>query len=129
MSKKSRNQNRESRKNKYNLPPHQIDRALQLRLSQGLPGGDMLVLSRAYMERRVRQCRTTGSPYPIMRYHGWEPGSSTFSVSNMWKEEIEILREYGIEIDVRGGYAWRETIPVSELSQEHQDMYKKIVLS
>ena len=129
MSKKSRNHNRESRKNKYNLSPHQIDRALQLRLHLGLPGGDMLVLSRAYMERRIKQCRATGSPYPIMYYHGWRPGMSTFNAGYVWKEEAEILKEYGFDIEVMSGYGWKDTISFSELSQEHQDMYKKIVMN
>jgi hypothetical protein len=115
--------------NIHNMNPHQVDEALEKRLKLGLPGGDMLVLSRAYMERRIRRCLREGSPYPILLYHGWKPGQRPLTAHHMWGEEAEVLQKYGLDVKVVSGHGWEKTIPLTKLPQDQQDLYIDVLNS
>ncbi len=81
-----------------NLTPAQIDVALYRRLQEGNSGGDLLVLSKEYMQRRIRQCRTQNSIEPILKHYRL--------TGKLWKEEAELLRAFGCKVDVREGFGW-----------------------
>ncbi len=85
-------------KNAFNLTPAQVDAALYRRLQEGRPGGDLLVLSKEYMQRRTKQCRAQNSVEPILKHYRL--------TGKLWKEEVELLREFGCKVDVKEGFGW-----------------------
>ncbi len=81
-----------------NLTPAQIDVALYRRLQEGIPGGELLMLSKEYMQRRIKQCRAQNSVEPIMVHYR--------RTGKLWKEEVELLREFGCKVEVGEGFGW-----------------------
>jgi hypothetical protein len=89
-----------SRSKANNLTPAQIDAALYRRLQEGRPGGYLLVLSKEYMQRRIKQCRAQNSIEPIMAHYS--------RTGNLWKEEVELLRAFGCKVEVKEGLGWNK---------------------
>ena len=85
-------------RNPFKLTPKQVDEALYKRLQEGQPGGDLLVLSKEYMERRIKQCMVQNSIEPILKHYR--------STGKLWKEETELLRKFGCNVDVNEGFGW-----------------------
>jgi len=85
-------------KNTFNLTPAQIDNALYRRLQEGSPGGELLVLSKEYAQRRIKQCRAQNSVEPVLRHYK--------STGKLWKEEVELLRAFGCKVEVKEGFGW-----------------------
>jgi len=85
-------------KNPHNLTPKQVDEMLYRRLQEGRPGGDLLILSKVYMQRRIKQCLAQNSIEPILKHHKL--------TGKLWTAEVELLQKFGCKVDVTEGLGW-----------------------